>query len=333
MSNKITVKELVFYSVAALIFSVLAISNSLLLIPGFFVVSAIISYAVYSCGMWNGIYLSLALLIFNTSYGVTAADGTIVISFLFCTLSIITGFICATGFKKFFNFNKMVFLISAYFTAIFLVSTAVAKYFFDLNINNIIRKVFVELYNNVIAVIKLYNLEESLMLNTGEFEYFNVFYTFMPGLVPCCVILLSMISAIIIYAVSKVMNRKALIENSYFENGSDKFRVNIYTNIFMAISFVIYLTSGVDFYEMIGINMIIIIGSFYVFNTLSLINHKLKMQSPSYVRRAVILFAITVLSVIIMSLNPVINILYLAIFIGFADSIFDFRKLKDKDED
>ena len=66
---------------------------------------------------------------------------------------------------------------------------------------------------------------------------------------------------------------------------------------------------------------------------ISIIEFKLKEKNIVPIARVLIIVVTLIITIIFGLILPVVNLIYVFIFVGILDSIFDFRKLKNNKDD
>lgn len=330
MSNSSN-KSYYIYILCTIMLAFAAVTNALFLLPAFIIVPSFLAKISYKNTGWDFIYVSLALLVFSMVTGY-ATNGGIVFTAIVILSLIVNGCIIYVGFKKKFSAFKIILSLIATDILFILGVLAYVKYGLSINITSILRQYLSLIYDNFIKIMHMYNPESTTLLDDNKFTAFNLFYNIIPGIIPAVIIISSMFLSALKYAAGKLLCREVFIENSNFSDGFDKIRASAVSNVVLIITFVISMT-GNDYYSMIALNLFYITVAYYVLVALAIIDFKLKIRITSQFKRFMIFILIGVSSVFTILMFPAVNIFLVGALFGFIDTIFDYRKLKNNNED
>lgn len=306
--------------------------NVLVHFVSIFFISAAVSYCICNFSFLKTLYMSGCAIIFyvvasfaNRSF--VPADA-ITLSVLF-----LPGFALGLSFKAKFSFRDTFFIVLLIYALILIASLAISKLVYGINITAQIRDIFLGDFDDNINILTSISPEAFEQLKTNEHQIFNALYIFMPGLIPFIFGVVFVITSLIQYGISKMLCMKYLIQSCAFKDGFDCFRPGIVTNITLVLMIITVMYETSQNAAMICINAVLIILLIYFVTTLSLIEHKLKQHGLYPGKRFAILAAVVVLALIFSLVVPVVNFIFIFVFLGFLDSLLDFRKLKIKKVD
>ncbi len=326
-----TNKSFYIYIISAILLTFVGINSMLFLIPALVIVPALLAKISYKFSLLEYLYTSLAMILFNviTNY---VFNNSIMFVIGFSVFVTIGGYILFHGLNKKYSASKIIFILIIADMILILASLAFVRYGLNINITSKMRSILSGFYINFTKVMKLYNPEIYATFDENPYESFNVFYNFIPGIIPSVIIILSSVLSIIKYVIAKILSRNTMIEGLNFSDGLDKIRVSAVVNIVALLTFVISMTST-GFFAMIALNVFYVTMAFYILAALSVLNYKLKTKIASQFKR-LILIALALIASVFASISlPVVNVFFVAAIVGFLDSIFDFRKLKTNNED
>ena len=317
------------YPVLAIIISFLGFNYGVFALISFLFVPAVISVMMYRYSIWDGLYTILAIVIFTLLNTCLYNQQAIIMSFAYSLFIAVSGIMLGICFVKKFSFKRALIVLTGFYTVCSAVVFAALKYIFDINITEIFRAFFVEAYSLFFETLQMYNPQLSSAISIPEYDLFNIFYSVMPGLVPYFTIAVSIFTSLVQYTISKSTLTSALIDNSDFFDGFEKFKLSVVSAVFFLLTFLLN-TSGIDnMLSMINLNVFLSIATLYIIEAISLIYFSLKKSVISRALRILMVVGIVIFSFVISSLFPIINIVYLFIFVGLSDSIFNYRKLGD----
>ncbi len=331
MSETKTNNSIYMLSISTVLIFFISLYNQYLIIPALVLLPALISKIIYEYSVWDGVYSALAILIFSLlSVFVTGTNYTYTILVLW-TMVVLPGFVIGISFSKRLCFKDMLIISFITESVLVLIAFAFIKYFYNADITSAVRTSLIDTYLQFVEFIEVYYPEMLTVFKSDKYMVFNIFYTVMPGLVPFVLMLSGFVFFVLRYVTSKIILKKAFIIKSDFIDGIDKFKLSRTASIVFIASLIITLSGTQNKTAMIALNILLIIIIMYFFEAAALLNYKLKQTSASYSRRIAVFAFIIAVSVVATFVFPVVNVFYLGIFIGFLDSIFDYRKLNSKE--
>ena len=155
----------------------------------------------------------------------------------------------------------------------------------------------------------------------------------MPGVIPFVVIMCIIITTFIQYAICKSVINSYFIKQSNFADGFEKFKLTFISAIVFLISFLLNNSGINDMLSMIALNVFMIIFILYIMEAASVLYYKLKQSITSRALRVFLFCTIVTLALITSAFFPIVNIFYVFVFIGLTDSIFDYRKLGENNNE
>ena len=210
------------------------------------------------------------------------------------------------------------------------VSVFVCKFIFEFNIASELREIFLNNFNDNLSILKSLSPEAAEQLKNSEHQIFNTLYVLVPGILPFVFSLVFIFTFLLQYAMSKIVCTGYFVRSSHFQDGFESFKPGIVTNIVLAFMIMTILFETSNNMVMICLNIAIIILMLYYITTISYIEFKFKQRGYYAGKRFGLIAAIVAISVVSSLFLPVINMIYIFVFFGFLDSIFDFRKLNVK---
>lgn len=326
-----TNKSFYIYIISAILLTFVGINSILFLIPALVIVPALLAKISYKFSFVEYLYTSLAMILFNviTNY---VFHNRIIFVVGFSLIVSIGGYLIFYGLNNKYSASKIILMLIVADMILILALLAYVKYGLNVNITSGMRSILSEFYMNFTKVLKLYNPEIFATFEENPYESFNVFYNFIPGIIPSVIIIFSSILAIVKYVIAKILCRNTMIQGLNFSDGLDKIRVSAVVNIVALFTFVISMTST-GFFAMIALNVFYVTLAFYILAALSVLNFKLKSKIASQLKRLLLIALALGASVFASMSLPVVNVFLIAVIVGFLDSVFDFRKLKTNNED
>lgn len=327
MSGNQNTKIIYLCVLLSVLFSFCGLCTGFMMMAAFFTLPMLISFIFYKTSHWEALYCVLAVAIFNilTSFALNIHSPIGVL--IYSLLTSLPGFLVGASFKRNLSFKHTMLFLLGFDLAVISISLAFLKYYLNINIFSEIKSVTLEAYDLTTTFLKHYQNEYGLTELPDKLEFMSIFYTIIPGLVPFGLILSSMFTSLIKYFLCKKICRRALIQNTSFFDGADGFKVTAVTNIFFVISLLIYFVNINNTLSMICINILLIISTLYIFESISIITYKIRQKVLSGVRSGFLVVLIIFATFIVSIYIPVINPFYVGILVGFLDSLFDFRKL------
>ncbi len=300
---------------------------ALVLVPVF------ISYVFVDKGVWETIFTSLAIVIFSFICFAIVKITNLGVVCVCAMIYIIPGIILGILYTRKSSFKSTLIWLIAFYYLVILLSFAYINYALKLNISNELRVYLTNNFNMFWDLIGIYKPEITNALVTEKYALYNTFYSIIPGLLPFGLTLIFIIISMLQYALGKRISSRVIIRNEYFADGFDTFKLSGVSNIAFIISILVFLADFNNITTMIFMNITAIITMLYTLEAISLLYYKIKQNTPSYSKRIgvtlVIIIGIAASSVFI----PITNVILITSLIGFADSIFDFRKISiNKDE-
>ncbi len=331
MSDKKRLSELCIYTVLVLILTFLSINSTLVHIVSMFLIPALVSYLCCISNKHEALFAIIAVAIFSfiTSF-VSFSIKTALINLIITAILIIPGVICAYLFKTKKSFACILFSTCLFDFMLLIGALAYTKYYLEINFYTLIREEIILTYEQTLPLIKSLSKDMSQVFEQNEKEIFNMMYKFIPSLTPFFVSTFIIFGNLIKYAFCKMKCNSYLIRETKFIDGFDSLRMNAKSNICLAVCILVLLLSTSDNTMMIFTNTVLCILTVYYVAGLSFIEFKLKQKSVHQGLRLIYILFIVIASLILSFVLPVINLIYIMIFIAFLDSIFDFRKLKAK---
>ena len=316
-----------------LLFMHIALYNTPILIPAYIVIPAVIAYSIYVFGISVSLMFCAGSVIFNavTSWLLPGFNWYVSIAE---TLSIaIPGIACGLCISKKLKAADTLITTTASAVVFPLGYLAYAKYVHEFDIAKEISDTITDTIAQQFNLIKTVYPEISEVFAENEGEIFALLGLYVPGLMPCVLIVLCIIYSVIIYAAAKALCRRKMIANSFFIQGLDCVYLPKPSTAALLVSmlFAVMETNSIVF--MAAINFIIVILVFYMLQGLSLIEYNLKQKNFNSLTRLFIILGIIVALTVISVIAPILNPVFALAILGVSDSAGDYRKLnKNKDE-
>ncbi len=331
MSEKKRLCELCIYMAFVLILTFLSINSTLVYILALFLVPALVSYLCCISNRFEALLAIAAVIIFSfvTSF-VSFSIQTALINLIITTMLIIPGLICAYSFKAKKSFASILFFTCLFDFVLLILALAYSKYYLEINFYTLIREEIILTYEQTLPLIKSLNKDVSYVFEQNEKEIFRLMVKFIPSLTPFFLSTFIIFGNLIKYAFCKISCNSYLIRETMFIDGFDTLRMNAKSNISLAVCILGLVLSTSDNTMMILTNTALSILAVYFVSGLSFIEFKLKQKSVRQGLRLIYMLLIVIVSLILSVFIPVINLIYIIIFVAFLDSLFDFRKLKIK---
>lgn len=306
--------------------------NTLILLASIFFISTLVSYSICNFSLIKAVCMSGCAVIFYTVTSFVkhslAPNDAITLCMLF-----LPGLVIGISFRAKLSFRDTFFLAVVIDSLILIGLFAVSKYFYKLDITAQIRNTFLADFDDKLNLLKSLSPEVFEQIKSNEHQIFNALYILMPGLIPFASALFFVFFFLVQYGISKLACMEYIIRSNSFNDGFDTFRPGIVTNITMILMFITIMYETSQKVVMVCINLALFIMMMYFITTLSFIEHKLKQRGLYPGKRFGIMIAVIVLTIVFSVIVPVVNFVFIFVFFGFLDSLFDFRKLKIKKVD
>ncbi len=329
MSKKSTATFQIISAVFMILSVFLSRYSGLMFFVSFFINSALISYIICQFPVLNTLCILLSSVVF---FGVTSfINHTASLSDIFILgLLFVPGCVLGISFKTKQTFKDTFIIAMTVDFLILTVSVFVCKFVFEFDITSELRAVFLDNFSDNLSILKSLSPDIAVQLKNSEHQIFNTLYILVPGILPFAFSVIFVFAFLLQYAISKMVCMGYLVRCSHFQDGFDSFRPGIVTNIVLAFMIMTILFETSNNIVMICLNIALIILMLYFITTLSYIDFKFKQRGYYAGRRFGLIAAICVISVVSSLFLPIINMIYIFVFFGFLDSIFDFRKLNIK---
>lgn len=303
--------------------------SSLLFVVSLFLVPALNSHITCKCSFVTAVYADISAIIFGIVSSLIS-DTFSYFDLMTYLYIIIPGMIIGLSFKNKKSFKDIMIYSLAFDFLMLIGILAIVKFGFGFNLTKEIQNTIVALYDEYIDIFKALYPASAKELDNVRNTLFEAMYIGIPGIVPFVASVLFMFTFLLKYAMCKIACMKQLITSGNFADGFDTFRPGIVTNISMLIFLFFSFFGDSIFFSLMCANCVLFILMLYFVGALSFIEYKLKASIFYPLRRFAILVAILVVTFILTLQAPIVNFLYIFILIGITDSLFDFRKLKNK---
>lgn len=333
MPKNKTIPLVYIYSILAILISYFGVVFAPFTILSALFVPVILSAIIYGYGLSNGIYVGLGIIVFNVINTFIFADNLSIYGLIYSVFIVTSGLVIGFNHIKKTSFNSFLISLGFYYTVCAMILFAAIKYMFQVDVTAIVRFYFVETYNMFYEVIKLYNPNLLSTIGIHEYELFNTLYCIMPGIVPFMAIMLIVLTCFIQYAICKLVINNYLIKKSSFADGFDKFKLTFISAIVFLISFLINNSNINNMLCMVALNIFMIISMLYIMEAAAILYYKLKQSITARALRMLLFCVIVVFLFVISAFFTIVNIFYVFIFIGLTDSIFDYRKLGENNNE
>ena len=280
----------------------------------------------------NFVYICVSSIVFSIVTALTAgisAVTALVSTILLLFPGVILGF--SLKAKKDFNFALVFHMI--YDFSLLLAVLAILRYGYNINVTAAIRDTLSETFTLNLGIIKSLYPQLVSVLEENEHQLFESIYIGLPGYVPFFASVIFVFVFMVRYALCKVFFMRYLIANDIFSGGFDTFRNTAVTNYFALAMLFLSSVSESSIFSMICLNVLFIIVILYFVGGVSVLEYRLKDKIHHPAKRLFVMMGIFVALLIFSIFLPVINFVYVFLFLGFADSLFDFRKLNTKKGD
>lgn len=294
-----------------------------------FAIPVLNAYIVYAFMPLYAVLANIAAVIFCFTINFPAFNSGL-ISFMSVSLLLIPGIILGYCFKKKKTFNEIAVFSVAYDFLIFVILMAIVRFVYDVNFTEFLHNALSETFSESFAMIKSINPLVADVFNENEHDIFNAFYIGLPGFVPFAAAIVSMVIFLLRFVMCRIFCVKIFIKEENFASSFDCFRPGLITNCCAIISLFFVYMSEINLFTMACFNLLLIVLCVYFAGGLSLLENKIKQKVHYPGRRLFAILTIIVSLIFVSFIIPIINLPYLFIFMGFADSLFDFRKLKQK---
>lgn len=333
MFSKYNERNIYIYSAFILAGTFFAMHNSLLYLIMFFVVPMLISYCFYAYSFTEVILVCLSALIFNFTTTYLTTPDTAVLCVINTLIMCIPGFIIGYCFKIKTSYKDVLIYTSALDLIIILAVLAFVKYATKTNITEVLHNELFALYYNQIDILKSLSDEFAKVIEHNEDSILSILYICIPGLFPFVATVIIVLANTLKFTLCKIICSAMMINNENFSDGFDVFKTSIVSVVTFAILALVVLLSESMNAFMIAANAMLIIVFLYYLQGLSVTEFKMKQKFISPLPRLIIIIGILAISLLTATIFPIINIIYVFVFIGIMDMIFDFRKLNyNKDE-
>lgn len=306
--------------------------SMLIFMISFFLVCALNSYSVCNYGADKTVYINVSAVIF---YVVASFfNKTLIITDIaqLCVI-LLPGIITGACFKKKLAFKDTMIAVLGFYFLVLLGVLCVCKYKFNMDITGQLRDVTTRNFTDQLSVIRSLYPDFSSYITSMEYQIFNTLYVLLPGIIPFATGLVLVFAFLLQYALSKMACTRYLIHEASFQDGFDTFKLGLVTNIAFALFVVTILFEKSAMVVMICVNAALFILLLYFVSALSFIEYKFKARAFYPGKRLALTALILIVSLITSTIVPIVNFIYIFIFFGFLDSIFDFRKLNAKKVD
>ena len=329
MSCEKTEKSIFFSSLAITATTLVALYSNAIFMIMFFVCCVINANSVCKNGFLKTVIINFCTTVF-CAVGCIISPHMSLHDMLILPLIIIPGITMGFSFTKKCAFKDILVYQIAFYFLFFIAILAGLRFFYDFDMTKELREITVTGFGEQIGILKNFSSDFNINYEDVESQIFNMLYVVLPGTIPFGVFLISIAAFLIQYAFCRGFCAKYFIKTSTFLDGFDTFKVGIPTNVVFVLSLITAFLDSSMFIVMISINIAMIILVLYLVETLSLIEHKLKVLGQNAIKRKIIIFIIMITSLVFSTLLPIINVFYIFIILGITDSIFDFRKLNAK---
>ena len=325
MTNiKHNIKNLIIAAAAIILSNITAYGTIFAAVTAPFSAAAA-AYLTYTCGIGAGILIGLAAGIFNAFvfvsmniFGIGCLCGAL--------FAVIPGIVCGIAFLKKSCARNGIFAVTFSVVVFPLLYLAYVKYAVNFNISEFFGTTVTQTLNKYFLRIKSIYPDAVQNLSGNETEIFSLLGIYIPGLVPCFLILLSFIYSAFIYWLALAACRRSMISNSFFIQGLDSFFMPRITAVMLLLSMIIMFLDTDNITYMLFLNVIIIIFMMYAFEGLSFIEYKLKQKNYTFFLRVLLIFGFLIASTVISTLVPILNAFFVLAFIGMTDSAQNLRK-------
>ena len=240
---------------------------------------------------------------------------------------------CGILILKKFKVRDILIFVSASVIIFPLISLAYAKYRLDFNLTKVLSDFFDEFFYEQFKILKSVLPEFKEMISAGDQDIFSTLTIFIPGLIPAISIILAIFYSIIIYAVSKAMLRKKMVENSFFIQGLDCIYLpKINTSVLFVLIILLFFETS-TFFTMGLLNVFIVLFVCFMLQGLSLIEYKLKQKNLNTLVRLLALIGIVIVLSLVSALMPILNPVFALSILGISDSSNDYRKINSNKDD
>ena len=329
MPVEIKNKSKYFNDVLAIIITALGLFNTWFFLPAILFSPVLICKTFFRKSIFETVYLCITIFVFNLICSVVTGHTTTFYAFCFSASVIAYGIILGLGFRKKNSFKDIYTVMTLFNCALVVVIFAFIKLKLDINIHKVVRSELIDGYNAFVRIVKYYNPQITEVISIDNYDYINMFYMIIPGLLPFFVVLFSGITSAIQYCVAKFMCISDIINTNNFNDGIDKFKITWITNFILVLTQIIVLADFNAFLTMMCLNLVFVILAVICLNGFAVIYFKIKLKVCSHSIRILLVIGFMFLLVAVSLVFPIINGVYLLIFIGITDCIFDYRKLKE----
>lgn len=287
--------------------------------------AVLVAYITYVCGISAGVMTTVAsavfnLIVFALMYGFDA------LGMCMALFSVVPGLFCGICLSKKLPARSTLF-ITAFSVAVFpILLLAYVKYSLKFNISDYFSDTFIQYVNNYLLLVKSIYPETADMLSGKESEIFSFVAIYLPGIIPCFVIMLCLIYAAFVCWLGKTACRRTMICNSDFVQGLDMFFLPKITALFLLVSMIFLFLDTDNITFMLFLNAIIVIFTLYAFEGFSFLVYKLRQKNYRFFLRVIIIVGIFAALAILSAFMPILNAFFVFAFVGMSDSANDFRR-------
>lgn len=333
MFSRYKERDLYIYGVIVLIGTFLALHNTLFYLAFIFVVPMLLSVITYAYGFTESLMTCVCAAIFSalTSFLSNPPD---VVPGVINTLTLcIPGIIIGYCFKIKSSYKDIVISTSIYDFILLLTMLAIVKYANKINITDTVHETMFSIYYSQIDIIKSLNTDFAKTIEQNEETILSALYVCIPGLFPFVATVIIVLANTLKFGLCKMSCSAMMMKKENFSDGFDVFKTSVVSVIAFALFAATVLIAESMTAFMIGANAMLVVLFLYYLRGISVTEFKMKQKFVPPVPRLLALTGILIVSLLSATIFPVINIIYVFIFIGVLDAFFDFRKISyNKDE-
>jgi len=320
------------FAIIILLSCFVADTNSFSYLIMFVLVPVFVGYVLCTNSARDFIFVFISAILFpvimKLSHGFS-----VVPSIISTTLLLIPGVILGFSIKSKKDFKYTFVIHMIYDFSLLLIALGIIRFGYNINITEVIRDTISETFNLNIGIIRSLYPQAISVFENNEHQIFEAIYIGLPGYIPFFASIIFMFIFLLRYALCKVFFIRYLITNEVFSGGFDTFKNDVVTNCFALIMLFLSYVSETPVFAMLCLNAFFIVVLLYFIGGISVLEHKLKDKIHHPGKRLAAIIGIFVLLLIFGIFLPVVNFVYIFVFLGFADSLFDFRKLNAKKGD
>lgn len=323
----------IFLCFFVLLFTHMALYSTPLLFLIYTFIPPVIAYAIYYFGMIPGVMLCSATVIFNFAAALCLPGMNLYASLLTTLSIVIPGAVCGLCICKKCKVCDTIIAVSLSVIIFPLIMLAYMKYAEGYNLANEISDVINVSFLRQFQLLKSIYPEISSVFNGNEKEIFSLMATYVPGLLPCFLILLCILYGLLIFGITEFISKRKMIENSFFIQGLDCIYLPKITSVALIISMLFIFMETDSLTIMAAVNVFVIMIFFYMIQGLSLIEYNLKQKNLNLLMRFFAIAGIIIALMFVSAVIPVLNPVFALSLLGISDSAGDYRKLNmNKDE-